>query len=86
MSLTRALALPMSSMVLYSAQAQEIEMLDAFIIDKIRRERESRDSARVPLRIEVPRPHGQPLEDGRPVHQPEDEERERGVAIIDFTI
>lgn len=60
-------------------------MLDAFIIDKIRRERESRESSRVPLRIEVPRPRERPVEEGRPA-QPDDEGRERGVAIIDFTI
>ena len=84
-AITRKQGLPSPLTVLYSSQAQETVMLDAFIIDKIRRERESQDSARVPLRIEVPRPHGRPLEDGRPA-QPDDEDRERGVAIIDFTI
>lgn len=29
-------------------------MLDAFIIDRIRRERERRDATRTPLRVEVP--------------------------------
>lgn len=59
-------------------------MLDAFIIDKIRRERESREQSRVPLQIEVPRPHGRAPEDlGRREHE---EDQERGVVIIDFTI
>jgi len=56
-------------------------MLDTYIIDRIRREREPRESVRVPLRIGEPSPHYPPRE-------PEDRHKrsERGVAIIDFTI
>lgn len=77
--------LPLPLTMLYSPQVQEIDMLDAFIIDKIRRERESQDSLRIPLHIDVPRPRGRNIEEGRPASS-EDEDRERGVAIIDFTI
>lgn len=61
-------------------------MLDAFIIDKIRRERESREHTRVPLQIEVPRPQGRAPEEYDRRDREEDSERERGVVIIDFTI
>ncbi|MFT5686523.1 MAG: hypothetical protein ACI8RZ_007479 [Myxococcota bacterium] len=56
-------------------------MLDSFIIQRIRQERESRESARIPLRIEDNRPRRP-----RPDREPEEEKPERGVAIIDFTI
>lgn len=57
-------------------------MLDAFIIERIRRERERekerRDSGFVPLRIEPPPP---------PPYAPVDERpEERGSVIIDFGI
>ena len=64
-----------------------VEMLDAYIINKIRQERESRDSQRQPLRIEVPR--DDPRRSEREVRRGErrnergDERREH---IIDFTI
>lgn len=63
-------------------------MLDAFIIQRIRQEQESRRPAREPMRIEIPRepPPGyrgqpDPRRDG-----PGDTDGERGVAIIDFTV
>ncbi len=60
-------------------------MLDAYIIDRKRRERESREQSRVPLRIEVPRPAVTP--ENQPPELPEDEEvTERGIVIVDFTI
>jgi hypothetical protein len=72
-------------------------MLDAYIIDRIRREREAPADRRVPLHIEVPReaPREAPRGRTRPGHEPEpfspeDEapsrDEDRGVAIIDFTI
>lgn len=62
-----------------------VTMLDAYIIDKIRRERESRDSVRIPLHIHVPEPT--PLPDDRRPQRDDDENRgERGIAIIDFTL
>lgn len=57
-------------------------MLDAYIIQRIRQQRdESRSSTGVPLRIEIPvdRPEDRPP-------PPRKEEEERGVVIIDFTV
>ncbi len=57
-------------------------MLDAYIIDRIRREREreKRDGAFVPLHIEVPR-------DERPQDpKPDADEGERGSTEIDFKL
>lgn len=60
-------------------------MLDAYIIDRMRRERESREPVRTPLRIEVPRP--EVTHDERPLERERDDEPvERGVVIVDFTI
>ena len=62
-------------------------MLDAYIIDKIRRERESRESDRLPLHIEIP--CESPYDRNEPRDRRdrrEDDEPERGVVIIDFTI
>ncbi|MEZ4321059.1 MAG: hypothetical protein R3F61_26505 [Myxococcota bacterium] len=59
-------------------------MLDAYIIDRIRREREkeSRDGALVPLHIEVPRPPPS----AEPPPEDRDEKQERGSVIIDFQL
>jgi len=58
-------------------------MLDAFIIEKIRKEREHRDSA-VPLRIHVPRPQDDPK--WRHEQRQKHDDREGGVVIIDYSI
>ena len=56
-------------------------MLDAFIIEKIQRERELRDGAREQLRIEVP------IEpEGKQKNKKDDDPPERGIAIVDFNI
>lgn len=62
-------------------------MLDAYIIDKIRREREPREGDRLPLHIENPfdGPYDQDSRRERPERR-EDDEPVRGVVIIDFTI
>ncbi|MDP2305292.1 MAG: hypothetical protein Q8P18_04615 [Pseudomonadota bacterium] len=59
-------------------------MLDAFIIDRIRQhQNRPRESAQLPLRIEVPDPEQQaPRRDRDEIINKE----ERGIAIIDFTI
>jgi hypothetical protein len=60
-------------------------MLDAYIIDRIRREREQarQRDGRIPLHIEPPRA---PTEDG-PSAPPLDKEKpERGAVIIDFSL
>ncbi|MCK6526219.1 MAG: hypothetical protein HUU38_13430 [Anaerolineales bacterium] len=59
-------------------------MLDAYIIEKIKRERrEKSDGARVPLHIEIPRPEPARPPADSPV--PRDEDRpDRGIVIIDF--
>ena len=57
-------------------------MLDAYIIDRIRQsQNRPRESAQVPLRIEVPEHREEP----RPRREEKPNE-ERGIAIIDFTI
>lgn len=65
-----------------------VDMLDAFIIQRIRREQESKRPARQPMRIEIPR---EPPPGWRGQRDPQGEETEdpptdRGIAIIDFTI
>ncbi|MFN7142871.1 MAG: hypothetical protein ACK4YP_03780 [Myxococcota bacterium] len=60
----------------------ETEMLDAFIIERIRQRqnRQRGESAQVPLRIEVPeREEPSPRREEKP-------REERGIAIIDFTV
>ena len=57
-------------------------MLDAYIIERIRREREERESPFIPLRIDVPREP--PRDDGRDEVQRDEEER--GSVVIDFSI
>ena len=62
-------------------------MLDAFIIEKIRREREERSTDRR-LRIEIPRPPEDGWRDPRRHEERETEEQpsNRGVAIIDYSL
>ena len=57
------------------------EMLDAFIIEKIRKERDLRDSGREQLHIEIRRDR---VHDER--ERKDEETEERGIAIIDFNI
>jgi hypothetical protein len=74
-------------------------MLDAFIIDKIRRERESNQrDPREQLRIDMPRMPSGPGAPGRggferngpPAHRRDEDEaedpRDRGFVIVDFTL
>lgn len=57
-------------------------MLDAYIIDRIRRQKRPQEDARIPLHIEVPRPPEEPV-----AHREEQHEREeRGITVIDFSI
>ncbi len=62
--------------------SEERDMLDAYIIDRIRREQERqiRDGAQIPLHIEPPPP---PAPQDQRKDQPEDGP-ERGTTIIDF--
>ncbi len=58
-------------------------MLDAYIIEKIKREQERDDSQRLPLHID--RPHSPDRRPRPSWHDDEDDEpRERGIVIIDF--
>jgi hypothetical protein len=59
-------------------------MLDAFIIERIRQQRERQESVREPLRVEIPL-LPQPEE---PVEGPADEreDADRGIVIIDDTV
>ncbi len=63
----------------------EPAMLDSFIIDRIRREREQRerDEARRPLQIERPMPP--PPQAERP-QRPREEDSPRGSVVIDFRV
>lgn len=64
--------------------ANGAEMLDHFIIERIRRERDPSEAGRIPLRIEDVYPtHSQPEHHKR---EEREEKPERGIAIIDFTI
>lgn len=57
-------------------------MLDAFIIEEIKRrerEREERDTERPAIHIPPPEP-------SRPAHQSEEEKPNRGVVIIDYSV
>ena len=56
-------------------------MLDAFIIEKIQRERELHESGRETLHIEVP-VEPEPVRDDKPA----DDQSERGITIVDFNI
>ena len=56
-------------------------MLDAFIIEKIQRERELHENGREQLHIEVPvEPESDPTDTSR------EDQSERGIAIVDFNI
>jgi hypothetical protein len=58
-------------------------MLDAYIIEKIKREQEGKDSLRRP-RIEIPRPTREPSPPRWDDDNDRDPARERGVVIIEF--
>ncbi len=64
-----------------NAPTENPDMLYAFIIDKIQRERELQESEREQLRIDVPREQ----DEKRPSADRPDQ-RERGVEIVDFNI
>ena len=55
-------------------------MLDAYIIEKIKREQERDRVERQPARIERPQPPQRP----RPSPQKDDRQGDRGVVIIEF--
>jgi hypothetical protein len=57
-------------------------LLDAFIIDRIQREREATKGAFVPLRVEVPPPPSQ----AEPPEAERDDVGSHGVAEIDFSL
>ena len=58
------------------------EVLDAYIIEKIKRDEERSDSQREPLRHEPPPPLRQERRPSPQRHK--DSEPERGVVVIDF--
>ena len=57
-------------------------MLDAYIIEKIKREQERDDSQRLPLRIDQPRAPERPNPSWH--DDDDDEQRDRGIIIIDL--
>ena len=60
-------------------------MLDAFIIEKIRKEQEHRETGE-PLRIHVPRPEDDPRWWDHQQRQKRDQPPERGGIVIDYSI
>ncbi len=69
------------------AATGDADMLDLFIIEKIRRERERREQEQIPLHLPLERSdyHQPPPMEHRPPES-ERQEREGGVVIVDFTI
>ena len=60
-------------------------MLDAFIIEKIRRDRESRSNQQqIPLHVEIPMEPSR--RDDPRARREEDEPNKRGVTIVDYSI
>lgn len=59
-------------------------MLDAFIIERIRQRRDGLDSAREPLRVEIPLRPGPDEPPSDAAEEPV--EPDRGVVVIDDTI
>lgn len=69
-----------------TAQDEGVDMLDAYIIERIRRERESRQVDRRPV-LEMPNHRPPTVDDLRRERDREEQQRrERGIAIIDFSI
>lgn len=60
-------------------------MLDAFIIEKIRKEQEQRETG-VPLRIHVPRPEDDPQWREHEQRQRDERQPDRGRVNIDYSI
>ncbi len=60
-------------------------MLDSYIIEQIKRERERSDSAYVPLHVELPVPPPE-YHDRKESSQDNEEETPRGVIIIDYNV
>ncbi|HCH65654.1 MAG: hypothetical protein CL927_20865 [Deltaproteobacteria bacterium] len=60
-------------------------MFDAFIINRIRRERQQEREQRIPLHIEAPRRREPPAHERRRGSEHESS-RKRGVVIIDYSI
>ena len=57
-------------------------MLDAYIIRKIKEEKEA-DTSRAPVHIEVPLEHQVPEEEADSV---EEDPKDRGVVIVDYSV
>ena len=60
-------------------------MLDGYIIERIRKQREAAETDRAPLRISIP----QPPDDVSPGRTPEprrEADEERGIVEVDFSI
>ena len=60
-------------------------MFDAFIINRIRRERQREQDRRIPLHIEAPRPV-EPRPDHRRREAEPESDRNRGIVEIDYSI
>ena len=67
-------------MRIYSSN-KEFTVLDAYIIEKIRRDQERTRSERIPLHIEIPRPR---RDERRWQRDDEERDSDRGVVIVDL--
>lgn len=68
-------------MLLSEYSKGEKKMLDAYIIDRIRQEREPQKDSRIPLQIHVPNPPPEPRKDDRSGPR-----QERGTDTIDYRL
>ncbi len=59
-------------------------MLDAFIIEQLRRERERRQQQEAGVPLELPLPQAPPAEPGEPAEGPDPEPPDRGAIIIEL--
>lgn len=73
------------SLPLVTAAHTGVGMFDAFIINRIRRERQREQERRIPLHIEAPRPQEPPRHERRQGSE-EHNRNKRGVEIIDYSI
>ena len=72
-------------LTLSTSASSGVGMFDAFIINRIRRERQQEQERRIPLHIEAPRRREPPAHERRRGSERE-QESNRGVVIVDYSI
>ena len=71
---------------LQTSASTGVGMFDAFIINRIRRERQQEQERRIPLHIEAPRRREPPADHERRRGSERETDSNRGVVIIDYSI